>query len=79
MARVLWRAFVLAVLGIVAGAVVSLLAGRLVSDLLFQVQPWDVSTFAVVTILLLLVSLGCAVAPAVRAAGMDPMRILREQ
>jgi ABC-type lipoprotein release transport system permease subunit len=52
---------------------------RLVAGLLFRVKALDLSTFAVVTLTLLLVSLGSALAPAIRAAWLDPMRILHEQ
>jgi len=50
-----------------------------VGDLLFRVKPLDPSTFAGVTITLLEVSIAAALAPAVRAASVDPMRNLHEQ
>jgi ABC-type lipoprotein release transport system permease subunit len=50
-----------------------------VSDLLFRVKPLDPRTFALVTVTLLLVSVGSAIAPAIRAALVDPMRTLRDQ
>ncbi|MBZ5687984.1 MAG: ABC transporter permease [Acidobacteriia bacterium] len=76
---VMKRALVLGILGISIGALASLLATRLVGDLLFRVKPLDPSTFAAVSITLLLVSTASALAPAVRAAWLDPMRTLHEQ
>jgi predicted permease len=76
---VLRRALTLSVLGILAGAAASLLAKKLVDGFLFQVQPLDLSTFVTVTLTLLLVSIVAALAPAIRAASVDPMRTLHEQ
>jgi ABC-type antimicrobial peptide transport system permease subunit len=76
---VLRRALTLSVLGILAGAVASLLAKKLVDGFLFQLQPQDLSTFVTVTLTLLLVSIVAALAPAIRAASVDPMRTLHEQ
>lgn len=76
---VLQRALGLGFLGIVAGAIASTLASRLVSDLLFGVQPFDPWTFLGVTLVLLAVSAAAALAPAIRAAWVDPMQSLREQ
>jgi len=76
---VLRRALTLSMLGILAGAAASLLAKKLVDGFLFQVQPQDLSTFVTVTLTLLLVSIVAALAPAIRAASVDPMRTLHEQ
>jgi putative ABC transport system permease protein len=76
---VLRRALRLAVLGILVGLFASLLGSGLVVDLLFRVKPVDPFTFAVVTLTLLLVSVGSALAPATRAAWLDPVRTLHEQ
>jgi putative ABC transport system permease protein len=76
---VLRRALALGVLGILVGIFASLLGTRLVGDLLFRVKPLDPSTFAGVTITLLMVSIAAALAPAIRAACLDPMRNLHEQ
>jgi predicted permease len=79
LAMVLRRALALGALGIFVGIFASLFGTRLVAGLLFRVKALDLSTFAVVTLTLLLVSLGSALAPAIRAAWLDPMRILHEQ
>jgi len=76
---VLRRALLLAVQGILVGIFASLLGAGLVGDLLFRVKPLDPSTFALVTLTLLLVSVGSAVAPAIRAAWLDPVRTLHER
>jgi putative ABC transport system permease protein len=76
---VLRRALLLGCLGIAGGALASIFATRLVGDLLFQVTPLDRSVFLVVTLVLALVSLIAAIVPAVRAANIDPMRMLRQQ
>ncbi len=72
------RALMLGVTGIAAGAIASILAGRLVSNLLFRVQPLDLSTYVVVALVLLMVSAVAALAPAVRAACVNPLQTLRE-
>jgi predicted permease len=76
---VVQRALILGVTGIVAGAIASTLAGRFVSDLLFRVQPLDPSTYMVVALVLLIVSVVAALVPALRAAYVNPMQTLREQ
>lgn len=79
LAIVLRRAFALGILGILIGLFASVLGTTLVSNLLFRVKPLDPHTFALVTVALLLVSVGSAIAPAIRAALVDPMRTLRDQ
>ena len=76
---VLRRALLLACLGIGIGAVASIIGARLIADILFQVEPLDRSVFLTVTLVLMLVSMIAAIAPALRAASVDPMRTLREQ
>jgi predicted permease len=76
---VLRRALILAALGIAMGAVASFFAARLITDTLFQVEPLDRSVFLTVTLVLMFVSMIAALAPALRAASVDPMRTLREQ
>jgi len=76
---VLRRAFVLACLGIGIGASVSIFAARVITDSLFQVEPLDRSVFLIVALVLIFVSTLATLAPALRAANVDPMRTLREQ
>jgi putative ABC transport system permease protein len=76
---VLRRAVILAALGIGIGASVSIFAARVITDTLFNVKPLDQSVFLTVTLVLASVSLIAALAPALRAARVDPIRTLRDQ
>jgi predicted permease len=76
---VLQRALILASLGIGVGALASIFATRLIADILFGVTPLDRPVFLAVTIVLLFASMMAALAPALRAANVDPMRTLRDQ
>ena len=76
---VLREALTIALIGASAGLICSLLAARLIRGMLFQVQTIDLGVFISVTILLTAVAVGAALAPAIRAAGMDPLSALREE
>jgi len=76
---VLGRAAILAGVGVVSGIIVSLFTTKLVVDLLINVAPLDRTVFLIVTILLIGVSLIAALAPALRAASVDPVRSLRDE
>lgn len=76
---VIRKAAWLAGLGIVTGILVSFFATALIRDVLFRVEPLDRSVFFVVTLVLMVVSGGAALVPALRAASVDPMKTLREQ
>jgi ABC-type antimicrobial peptide transport system permease subunit len=76
---ILRRGLLLAAAGLAIGLAVSLALTRFMADMLYGVRPFDPLTFAVVSGLLLLVSLVASSAPAFRAASLDPMRTLREQ
>ena len=76
---VLRRASILACLGIGIGALGSVFAARAITDSLIRVAPLDRSVFLTATLVLAFVSLVAAIAPALRAANVDPMRTLREQ
>jgi len=65
--------------GIGLGLMVALALARLMSAMLFGVQPTDIITFASVAVLLLLVALLACYLPARRAAGLDPMQALRTE
>jgi len=67
------------VTGAVIGLVLSALLGRLIVTMLFGVQPLDLTTFAVVTIVVA-VTAGLSIAgPAWRAAQIDPAVVLRSK
>ena len=67
------------VAGAVIGLVLSALLGRLIATMLFGVQPLDLATFAVVTIVLALTAAVSIAGPAWRAARIDPAVALRNQ
>jgi putative ABC transport system permease protein len=64
-------------MGVALGAVLALVAGRLVQSLLVGVSPSDPLTLAIVVITLLAVSVAAALLPARRAARVDPVEALR--
>jgi ABC-type antimicrobial peptide transport system permease subunit len=76
---ILRRGLVLAAIGLGIGMAASLVLTRFMSDLLYGVKPLDPLTFVGMSGVLMLVSLIASIAPAYRAASLDPMRTLREQ
>jgi putative ABC transport system permease protein len=66
-----------ALVGIAAGVVAALAAGRLVEKLLFGVSAHDPLTLATVAIGLCLVALAASGVPAWRASRVDPLTVLR--
>jgi predicted permease len=68
----------LTLVGLGAGLVSSAFITRLLSGLLYDIQPLDAATFTVMTGILLLVSLVASSIPARRAAQLDPIVALRE-
>ena len=65
--------------GVALGLAAALALGRVVSSLIFGVRATDPLTFAAVALLLLLVGILATIIPAYRAAGIEPVRILREE
>lgn len=68
----------LAVMGAVGGILLSLLAGRVLSSLLFGVRPYDVPTLAGVTLVLGAMALLASWLPARRAMRVDPLEAMRD-
>jgi predicted permease len=66
-----------ALIGIAAGVVAALAAGRLLEKLVFGVSARDPLTFAGVASALCLVALAASVIPAWRASRVDPLTVLR--
>ena len=61
------------------GLVGSLVATRAIQSMLFEVPPRDPGTLFVVLPILLLIALGAAWIPTLRAARVDPMTALRHE
>jgi putative ABC transport system permease protein len=57
----------------------SLVLGRLLTTMLFAVEPLDPMTFAIVTMLLALTAAIAVAGPAWRAVRIDPAVVLRGQ
>jgi ABC-type antimicrobial peptide transport system permease subunit len=68
---------VVVAIGIAIGLAASFGAARLMSSLLFETGPRDLTILATVSIALLLTALLAQLLPARRAARIDPMRSLR--
>ncbi len=65
--------------GCVVGWGLAAVSGRLLSGMLYGVSPTDGVTLSTVVILMLLVAASAALIPAIRAAHVDPMQVLREE
>ena len=74
---ILREGLVLAALGTVVGVTVAYAAGRAMGSLLFGIRPNDPATFAVAIIVGLSTALIGCLRPAVRAARVDPITVLR--
>jgi putative ABC transport system permease protein len=74
---VLARGLRLTIAGIAAGLAASALVTRALEGFLFQTNPTDPMTFAVVTLLYLFVASAASTVPALRASRIDPKDILR--
>jgi putative ABC transport system permease protein len=67
----------LTTIGLLLGIAGGLVAGRMITSLLFQVRPTDASTFVAVSVVLGAVGLLASYVPARRATRVDPMVALR--
>ena len=76
---VLKEAGILTTLGIAIGLACSLAVAKLLRDLLFGIQPWDIPTLAAVTMVLAIAALVASYLPARRAAGVNPVEALRTE
>jgi ABC-type antimicrobial peptide transport system permease subunit len=64
--------------GLLAGVVLALAAGRVIGSLLFGLDGSDAMTLAIAAGVLLICGFVSAAWPAKRAAGIDPVTVLRE-
>jgi putative ABC transport system permease protein len=76
---VMREGLVLAATGVALGGGLALLVGRWVRPLLFRESPYDPAVFVAVAAVLLGVAGVASFLPARRAAGVDPMRVLRAE
>jgi putative ABC transport system permease protein len=67
-----------ALLGIGIGICGALAAARLLENLVFGVKPYDPLTLAVVSAALLVIAALASAVPALRAARLDPVQVLRD-
>ena len=75
---VLRQGAVLAGGGIVAGLAGAMLLSRLIAGMLYGVGSWDPLTFVSVPVVLAVVAVLASMAPAWKAARVDPVIALRE-
>jgi predicted permease len=76
---VMSRGVILTAAGLVVGTVLAWAATRAMASLLYGIDAADPVTFAVVVALLSSVAAAACAVPAIRAARVDPMVVLREQ
>ena len=67
----------LTLIGVAIGLVAALMLVRFVSSMLFEISATDLSTFALIPVLLVAVSMIACLIPALRATRVDPMIALR--
>lgn len=67
------------VAGIAAGIPLTVFAVRPLKAMLYQMSPFDLTSYVVAILAISLVSAGAALVPARRAASVDPMRALRTE
>ena len=69
----------LTAVGLLFGFIGAAAATRLMASMLFEVQPFDPSTYGAVAVATILVVIGACAVPARRAARMDPAVVLRAE
>ncbi len=79
LARVVREGLGLTAIGLVPGMLASAAAGSFLTDLLFAVSPRDAVVMTLVPVLVLVVSAIAWIAPARRAASVDPVAVLRSE
>jgi predicted permease len=75
----LWQGIAVCLAGCVAGFALATASSRVLAGLLYGVSPTDVPTLSAVILLVLLVAATASFVPAVRAARVEPMNVLRDE
>jgi putative ABC transport system permease protein len=75
----LWQGLGVSLLGCAAGWGLAVASGRLLSGMLYGVTSSDVTTLSGVVLLVLVVAAIASLVPAVRAARVEPMNVLRDE
>jgi predicted permease len=73
------QGLVVCIAGCAAGWILALASARILAGLLYGVSPTDIPTLSGVIALVLLVAAAASLIPAVRAARVDPMQVLRDE
>jgi putative ABC transport system permease protein len=76
---VTWEALQLVIVGLAAGAILSMVLTRTIRTLLVAVTAHDPVTFVVVPLVVILVALAATLLPAWRAMAIEPTHALRAQ
>ena len=66
-------------IGCIAGLALATVFTKVLAGMLFGVSPRDATTMMAVTLLVIAVSVAASLLPALRAARVEPMRVLREE
>jgi putative ABC transport system permease protein len=74
-----WRGVRVCLAGTLAGLALAAWLSRLIATMLYGVSPWDGITLAGVISMVLALSVAASVAPALRAARLDPAQVLRQE
>ena len=77
--EVIWQGVALSVAGIVVGVAAAVALARTVASLLFGIGAADPATYVAVSVLLARVAAAASLAPARRAARVDPLTALRAE
>ena len=81
--QVMWMAvsnvLVLVIIGVTIGGVAALALGRLISSLLFGLDPTNLETLVLAALMLIGVALAAGYWPARRASRLDPVQALRQE
>jgi putative ABC transport system permease protein len=75
----LWQGLAVCLAGCVAGFALAAASSRVLAGLLYGVTPTDLPTLSAVIFLVLLVAAAASFVPAVRAARVEPMQVLRDE